>query len=59
MNPALLIWKSYAGLAVLSAPYVILPLIRVIKLAGDWFARIVAAKPQQPDVRSSIKRALL
>jgi hypothetical protein len=56
-NPALPIWRSYAGLMVLSAQHVALFQNRGIKLGGDWFALDVATKHLPPEVRSSIKHA--
>ncbi len=56
-NPALPIWRSYAGLMILSAQHVTLFQNRGIKLGGDLFALDVATKHPPLEVRSSIKHA--
>lgn len=58
-NPVLPIWKSCAGLMVLSAQHVALFQSRGIKLGGDWFAPDVVTKHPPLEVRFSIKHALL
>ena len=55
MNPVLPIWRSYAGLMVLSAQHVVQFQSRGIKLGGDWFVPGVATKHPPLEVRSSIK----
>ncbi len=56
-NPVLLIWKSYAGLMVLSAQHVALFQSHGIKLEGGWFAPDAVTKHQSLEVRSSTKHA--